>query len=149
MSDMIHVQVGAAPWLPADSAEAVAEYEYFEMPLSGVVRQAGVEYFFTCLVGRETTFNFWLYWPVTTADRKSVEAAASPEEFRHRLLGALGGHAVLAVASDDYGILGWRDFEGDNPEAFGEAGDDLFRWMDRVAEIAPRAHERSDELVRT
>jgi hypothetical protein len=149
---MIHVQVGAAPWLPAADAEAVAEYEYaeyeyYEMPLSGVVRQAGVEYFFTCMAGQEENFNFWVYWPITAADREAVESAKSPKDFRSRLLHALGGHAVVAVASDDYGILGWRDFDGGDTQSMAEAGSDLIRWMDRVAEIAPRAHERSGELV--
>ena len=45
------------------------------------------------------------------------------------------------------GILGWREFDGGNGHALIEAADDLLRWMDRVAEIAPSARERSGELV--
>ena len=56
-------------------ARAVAKYEYFEMPLSGLVHQGGVEYLFTCVTGQEAPDNFWAYRPVTATDRKSVESA--------------------------------------------------------------------------
>ena len=37
MSDMIHIEAGAAPRLPTADAQAVAEYEFCER--SGLVRQ--------------------------------------------------------------------------------------------------------------
>ena len=83
----------------------------------------------------------------TPTDRKSVESARSPLEFCTRLFETLGGHAVLAAASDGWGILGWREFDGGNSHALVEAADDLLRWMGRVAETAPSACERPGELV--
>ena len=65
----------------------------------------------------------------TPTDRKSVESARSPQEFCTRLFEALGGHAVLSVASDGYGTLGWPDFDGGNGNALVEAADDFLRWM--------------------
>ncbi len=147
MSDVIQVRVGAAPWLPANSVEAVAEYQYYEFPLSGVVRQVGVEYLFMCVAGHDAPLNFWLYWRIPSDARHHLESSSTSAEFRQRLRDLpMAGMAVLAVASDSDGILGWQDFNQDVDGALTSAADDLMRWMDRVAVNAPMAHERSREL---
>lgn len=145
MTDMIRVEVGAAPWLPATSAEPVREYHYYDFPLSGLVRQNGIEYLFMCTSGQDDPTNFWAYWPLPPKERRYLESATTPDEFSDRLRGLkLHGTAVIALATDTHGILGWREFDPEVPGAMRKASDDLGRWFIGQVEMAL---ERSREPV--
>jgi len=117
---MIQVQVGAAPWLPAPTAEPVVEYEYHDFPLSGVIRQHGTEYFFMCAAGQDEPVHLWIYWLALAGERRYLGSSSGTQEFRQRLQGfPLHSRTVLAVADDEHGIRGWYEF---NPRRAGLPG---------------------------
>lgn len=109
MADVLHVTKGAPPWLPSPDAELVAEFSYYDVPLSGVIRQHGVDFYFQCLDNTPDPVSFWMYLHVTESERERLESAPSPEDF-DRLVGDIDVDrpVVLALALERLGILSWR-----------------------------------------
>jgi hypothetical protein len=132
MADVLQVQHGAAPWRPAQDAEAVTEFEYYDVPLSGVVRQHNVDYLFLCAEGATESVSLWLYLHVTDSERDLLAGAETPEEFDGMVDAMeLDRPAVLAVAGEGRGILAYRVIpaadEGSVKQALRELAEELER----------------------
>jgi hypothetical protein len=109
------------------------------------VRQRGIDYLFTCLVGQEEPVNFWIYKAISGDQRQHLESAGGLDEFNERLHNlAPDGLAVMALATDATGILGWHDYQPAVPGALQTAADQLAQWFIHAAELAK---ERSEELA--
>lgn len=146
MSDPIKIERWARPWAPADDAELVETLDYQDMPLAGIVRQGDASYLFTCLAGELLSSHVWAYRPLTSTDRDRLAAADSPEGLSRIADEILsGGPLVIAVATDDDGILGSTEVDSSSDVELAGA-------VDRISEelgtyLNDRRH-RAEELRR-
>lgn len=105
MSDAIHIEQGAPPWLPSAATTTKAIVHKFTIPLAGVIEQQGVLFLFWCVTGHAAPENAWAY-ALTTEDDVAALTAATNENFDDALRAAAGDRVcTFAVASDDKGII--------------------------------------------
>lgn len=145
MSDLIALDVGRHPWKPTPESELVIEYQHYDIPLTGVIRQGGVEYLFACLDGAEDNVSVWWYTHITLDQRGWLESAATVEEFHERL------HSInfeswsrLALATQRQGILDYDDVMGDSAHDVGRAYQVL---LERVDSLKNEAHDLEPILI--
>lgn len=71
----IHLEAGVRPWEAASDVTPVSVYHEWNVPLIGLVRQAGNHYLFACLLGEESdTSSVWAYAPMSTDEIQSLES---------------------------------------------------------------------------
>ena len=102
MADVIHVENGYSPWQPSGDAELSKQYQYYEIPLRGVIVQHDVRYYFGCVGGAGEPVNFWLY-AMITPEEEAVLDSTPREEFQTAI--PFDSPAVLALAIDGTGII--------------------------------------------
>lgn len=137
MADFIAVTPGSSPWRPTAEAELVAEYEYYDVPLCGVVRQHGVDYLFQCLFGATEKVSFWMYMLVSDRERRRLEAAESPEAFDRLVWDAeIDRPVVMALALEEVGIVAHRAVAGHDKDAVLEAVTELANELGQLAKVA-------------
>ncbi|HEY2575477.1 MAG TPA: hypothetical protein VGI74_04145 [Streptosporangiaceae bacterium] len=78
MSDQINLVIGAKPWRPSSDSEEVEVYAQYDMPIAGVVSQAGCYFLFECVEGAVTSFSLWVYAPVT--DREEAHLSTLTDD---------------------------------------------------------------------
>jgi hypothetical protein len=102
MADLIHAQKGFSPWKPSAEAELVKQYQYYDIPLAGIIKQHGVRYFFTCVAGKDAPVNYWFYARVSPGEEKAFDSAT-----RESFTSAMGwtGPVVMALAIEGPGIV--------------------------------------------
>lgn len=105
----VELQAGSAPWRPSDASILVAQYNYFSMPLAGVIGQGDREFFFECIEGQADDPHHWVYLPLFSADRARIEAA-SFSEFTGVVDSLDWSEAVFAVATDRDGLVEWNTY---------------------------------------
>jgi hypothetical protein len=109
MSDLLRLQLGARPWLPADDVTPLEVLNEYDIPLSGLIEQEGMTFLYACLLGELEELNIWAYSHLSEAEagrlRSLLEddlAAAIDEALANRML-------VVALAHDaklaDWGPL--------------------------------------------
>lgn len=96
------------PWRPSPTSTLEATYDYYEIPLCGVVRQGDREFLFICTDGQMGPVHYWLHAPLSAEERRSLEATSTPQEFDARIDRFDFTAATLSVATDTEGILDWR-----------------------------------------
>ncbi len=104
MSDQIAIEQGRQPWLPAGNAELVATLHHYDMPLVGVIRQAGYLYLFRCIEGHIEASNLWAY---TRLDRNELASLrqTSPDDLDATLDHLSDGRpTILALSHEDNGV---------------------------------------------
>lgn len=77
--DGIAVEPGAKPWEPAGDAVLVQTYDTHDIPLAGVIAQAGQRFLFTCIHGEMAHANLWAYAPVTSWEESKLDEATGDE----------------------------------------------------------------------
>jgi hypothetical protein len=104
------LQRGAPPWEGnAFSAALVETYSFYEIPLVGIIRQGDREYLFRCLAGELEPMSWWAYVAVSSEERTALESTASVEAFDEMVDGLMTRPGAVAVALEDFGIVGWMD----------------------------------------
>lgn len=100
MSDLLRLQQGARPWLPADNVTPLEILNEYDIPLSGLIEQGGMTFLYVCLLGELEELNIWAYSHLSEAEtgrlRSLIEddlAAAIDEALANRML-------VVALAHD-------------------------------------------------
>lgn len=103
MSDQIAIELGLPPWRPADDAELVRTYNFYDVPLIGVIRQGGMDHLFACLEGHVAPVSVWAY---TRLDEDEVAELEKTSDLRASIMAMLGNRpVVVALARDGEGIL--------------------------------------------
>ena len=90
MSDLLLLQQGARPWLPADNVTPLEILNEYDIPLSGLIEQGGMTFLYVCLLGELEELNIWAYSHLSEAEvgrlRSLLEddlAAAIDEALAH------------------------------------------------------------------
>lgn len=107
MADQISLQPGFAPWEPAADAQLARTLNFYDMPLIGLIRQAGALYLFTCVEGHTAAENLWAYALVQDEEGSSLaRAAKDAEDFDALVRGIVADRSVVvALAREDQGIV--------------------------------------------
>jgi hypothetical protein len=79
VSRLIEITIGARPWLPSEDAEAVTEFDRFNFPTTGLIRQGGALFLFDCVDGHAMEGNVWVYAHVTAAEARDLQSLSGPE----------------------------------------------------------------------
>jgi hypothetical protein len=139
MSDQIRLEVGHQPWKPSPDSQMVVEYQYYDIPLSGILEQDGQQYMFVCLDGADENLSVWWYTLINAEQRQWMESATTAEEFHERLHTTnFEGWSRLALATQRHGIFDYEDVP-DEAEGMGEAFKAL---LDRLDSLKDEAHHR-------
>ncbi len=136
MSDLIRLEHGRQPWKPTPDTELVVEYQYYDVPLSGILRQHGIEYLFACLDGENETLSLWLFIAVSPGQREALEQGEGSFAERLRNL-PLPGWGRLALVTERIGIIDFEDSDG-TPEGVHTA---LRALQQRFDDLNSDAHE--------
>ena len=138
MADVIHVEKGFSPWQPAQDARLVKQYQYYEIPLCGVIEQHGMRFFFACLAGADEAVNMWFYGRLspeveTALDQATAEEFTSSAQFE--------GPAVMALAAEGPGIVATTMVDGLTSDEIRAAHEILYReleaWASAAKELEP------------
>jgi hypothetical protein len=111
--DAFVVESGASPWHPTRTTHEVARYRWSdEIPLVGVVHQAGGDYLYQCVLGQTEEVNIWLYTPLLSSERAAIEAATGrkADELFARYSRRDGR---LAIAHNSVGVIAVRALNAD------------------------------------
>lgn len=75
MGDLVHIETGRSPWLPASGSEVIEELRYYDAPLEGVLRQDGVDFVFRCIAGQVEPFSLWVYAAIAGAELDALRSS--------------------------------------------------------------------------
>lgn len=75
MNDLIEITIGMRPWLPSEDAEAVAEFDRYNFPTCGIIRQRGELFVFDCVDGHVMEGNVWVYAHVSEEEADTLRSA--------------------------------------------------------------------------
>lgn len=141
----VQLQRGMRPWQPTSASELVETYDFYDMPLMGVIDQGGRKYLFQCLAGQVEPFSLWSYVPLTTDDIAYLEEVDG-ERFASRVLAFEERTTHFAAAlnlDDDIGIVAWVDVR-DVPD-----DESPVQWMaDAVHRFSSTIQEQSERVER-
>lgn len=101
---VIWLQPGARPWEPSPSAELVATYHEYDVPLVGVFRQFGVPYIFDCLFGDGRGLSLWAYRRLTNEGMSALDHSHGDDRLRQADALLLQGLVTVALAHEDRGV---------------------------------------------
>jgi hypothetical protein len=96
VNDLIEITIGARPWLPSDDAESVAEFDRYDFPTCGLIRQGDGLFVFDCVEGHLMEGNVWMYARVS-ADEAEVLQRAAGEDLERALDAAFHGRRIMGV----------------------------------------------------
>ncbi len=111
--DAFVVESGASPWQPTRCSREVARYRRsHDIPLVGVVEQAGTHYLYQCVLGQTEEVNIWLYTPLLPSERDAIEAVGPPRatELFARFSRRDGR---LVIAHNSVGVIAVRSLRAD------------------------------------
>lgn len=114
MSDAISIRTHAFPWSPTPGTELVTEYDRYDIPLMGHLRQDGVDYIFWCIDGATTDVSLWAYAWVSEDELATLEEAEDFDDAFAQV--AAGRPVVVALYEEGSGIVG--AFPIDHPSSF-------------------------------
>lgn len=100
MNDLIEITIGARPWLPSEDAEAVAEFDRYNFPTCGIVRQRGELFVFDCVDGHVMEGNVWVYAQVSEEEADML-VSASGAALADALETVFQGRPVMGVLAID------------------------------------------------
>ncbi|MCO6007338.1 hypothetical protein NE236_20365 [Actinoallomurus purpureus] len=100
MNDLIKITIGRRPWLPSEDAEAVAEFDRYNFPTCGIIRQRGELFVFDCVDRHVMEGNVWVYAHVSE-DEAEMLMSASGAELLDALDVAFRGRPVMGVLAID------------------------------------------------
>lgn len=107
MADQISIQPGFSPWQPSSDAELLETYNYYDMPLEGIVGQGGVSYLFRCIEGQTGPESLWAYTLLEEGEAGSLANLKDQPEALEDRLRSLGQRKplVIAVAREGHGVV--------------------------------------------
>ena len=111
MSDLVALQLRQPPWKPTPDTEVVAEYQYYDVPLTGVIRQGETEYLFSCLDGHDDTLSLWWFVAITPEQRAQIEGCEHPDYDQLLRTMNFKGWSRLAFATQRLGLVDVEDVE--------------------------------------
>ena len=107
MMGRIRPEAGARPWLPARDVEEVELLDFYDIPLAGIIRQNGVMYLYTCILGQDADENLWAYAPLTKDEVVDL-LVASGEQVDVAIERALWNKPVVIAAAGNYRLAVWH-----------------------------------------
>ncbi len=115
--DAFVVESGASPWRPTRCTQELALYRRsHEIPLVGVVEQAGTQYLYQCVLGQTEEVNIWLYTPLLPCERAAIEAA-SARRASELFVRFSRRDGRLAIAHNSVGVIAVRSLKADGDAA--------------------------------
>ncbi|WP_210502799.1 hypothetical protein [Nocardioides xinjiangensis] len=110
MSDLIQLVPGCEPWRPSPEAESVRVLDEYNIPLAGVVRQHGHDYFYVCAAGEEQESNVWLYSLIEAHELETLGSLIGGA-FVNGMMEFLKHRPVTAAMADDWKLVLWESFD--------------------------------------
>jgi hypothetical protein len=145
----IRPEDGARPWLPASDVTALAVYHEWNVPLAGLLEQAGNRFLFTCLLGEESdSSSVWAYAPISDQEITKLEKLTG-DEFADALDASLANKALVVAFADDDKLSTWHMIDSGEEPPSAIVRRFLERWRVSLRDQIQQAEEiaNSRELV--
>jgi predicted nucleotide-binding protein len=110
MAERIQIDLGALPWEPSPSAKLLKTYDYYDMPLAGLIDQDGVFFAFWALEGQAEEYTLWAY---TALNPKLADYLDNARDI-DQALASLMTHEpppTIAVSREGTGIISFADLD--------------------------------------
>lgn len=106
MSDLVSIEMRRTPWEPTADTQLAEVYDYYDMPLSGHLRQAGSDFVFWRVDYARPDMSIWAYAAVTPEELSAIEETHDPDGFDAAFARAVAGKPLMAALNlDSVGIL--------------------------------------------
>jgi hypothetical protein len=103
MGDQISIQQGFPPWQPTEHTELLETYDFYDMPLAGLVLQGGDRYVFWCEAGKNEDWSLWAYLLV---DDRDLTALDDSDDLYADIAAIRGDKPlVVAISHEGHGIV--------------------------------------------
>jgi hypothetical protein len=79
VTDLLHPQKGARPWLPADDVRAGEELARYDIPLVGLIEQGDATFVYSCLIGEVESVNLWAYAHLDSSEVAALRSASEAD----------------------------------------------------------------------
>jgi hypothetical protein len=106
MSDQLHPQQGARPWLPAYDVTSRLLLNEYNIPLAGLIDQDGVTYLYVCLMGELEDVNIWAYALVDDAEI-GLLTSLTGDALAAAISGALTCRTLVIAIAADHELVDW------------------------------------------
>ena len=106
----------------SDHATLEKTYQYYEVPLSGIISQHGARFFFGCVGGPSEPANFWIYARVNSQEEHALDSS-TPSDFGAAV--DFVGPVVMALALEGPGIVAYHVIDYLNSDGLMAARDAL------------------------
>lgn len=104
----IFVDLGVEPWRPSPTSTEVAQLDFYNIPLAGILQDVSIEstqtYLYVCAAGEENDTNIWLYAPISDSERLILESS-SEQSLVGNLRRALQNKMLVAALAQDWRIV--------------------------------------------
>jgi hypothetical protein len=103
MGDQISIQQGFPPWQPTEDTELLETYDFYDMPLAGLVLQGGNRYVFWCEAGKTEDSSLWAYLQV---DERDLSVLENSDDLYTGIVAIRGDKPlVVAISREGHGIV--------------------------------------------
>lgn len=118
MTDLLHPQKGARPWLPADDVRASRELARYDIPLIGLIEQGNATFLYSCLIGEVEPVNLWAYAHVDNLEAAALLDAAEAD-FDALVERVLSNRPLVVAIASNWLLEDWDkiDVGADGPLA--------------------------------
>lgn len=97
MGDHLRFQADAYPWQPTEEAELEHVFHRYDIPLAGVIKQAGNRFFFSRV---EDVLDVWSVWAYVLIEEGDIERLRDPDVAQTYLEEEAPHPIFLAMARD-------------------------------------------------
>jgi hypothetical protein len=106
MSDLLHLQEGARPWLPADDVRPLDTLNEYNIPLAGLIEQGGTTFLYSCLLGELEELNIWAYVLVDESESERLMSLLG-DDLAAAMRESLTDRPVMAALAHDHELQYW------------------------------------------
>jgi len=134
---------GAPPWLPASNVTALTVLNEYDIPLSGLIEQAGATYLFVCVLGEMEDLNIWAYAPLKDGEQARLVSLLD-DELAHAIPEVLADRMLTVGFAEDDKLAGWLQIDSgiEGPLALAK------RFVDQIGRSLAHTQQNVRELGR-
>ena len=133
MGAQIRPEPGARPWLPAHDVDELYQLDFYDIPLAGIIRQDGLLYLYTCILGEDAPENLWAYAPVSDEEVLALRTSYG-DDLLVAIERALQNKLLVIAAAGDWRLAVWHTIDAGIEGPIGLARRFVRRWGRELGE---------------
>lgn len=134
MPDLLTLEPGAHPWLPASDVTPLETLNEYNIPLIGLVEQGGMTYLYACLFGEVEDTNIWAYSGLEEAEAERLRSLTG-EALADAIKASLENRMLVVAIAFDYQLDDWLRIDAGEEGPIGLAGRFVRQMRAHIAEL--------------